>query len=186
LFFGSCDIKVKFGPKENFEMLAIAIVVVGLISRVVLHIPNFTPVIALALFGGAALSRRNAVILPVVVMAVTDLVLGVHSTMPFTWGSMILIALLGVWLRERKTTTHVALASIASAVLFFIITNLGSWLAMSLYPKTWAGLLECYIAAWPFFRNSLFSTLIFSVVLFGGYELLVARVKKTRWAARIL
>lgn len=168
-------------------MLAIALIVIGAVSRVVLHIPNFTPVIALALFGGAVLSRRSAVLLPVGVLAATDVILGLHATMPFTWSSMVLTALIGVWLRERKTYLNIVLSATASAVLFFVITNFGSWVVMpGMYSRSWAGLIECFVAALPFFRNMLLSTLLFSFVLFAGYELAAAGVRKTRWAARIL
>lgn len=167
-------------------MLAFALLVIGFVSRVILHIPNFTPVIALALFGGSHLPRRHAIVLPVVIMAVTDIILGVHATMPFTWGSMMLIAGLGVWLRERKTYLNIALTATASAVLFFVVTNFGSWLVMTLYPKNLAGLGECYIAALPFFRNLLLSTWVFSAILFGSYAFIAAGVRKTSWAARIL
>ena len=165
-------------------MLALAILILGLVSRVFVHMPNFTPVIALALFGGATLDRRTAVVLPVVIMALTDLVLGLHATMPFTWGSVMLIAVLGLRLRQRANFKNVALFSIASAVLFFLITNLGCWLTM--YPRNLAGLEACFVAALPFLRSTLVSTLMYSAVFFGGYEMAAAKIQKTRWAKILL
>ena len=161
-------------------MLASAILILGFVSRVFVHVPNFTPVIALALLGGATLNRKTAMVLPVAILALTDLVLGLHPTMPFTWGSVALIAALGSWLRGRQNIKNVTLFSIASAVVFFIITNFGCWLFM--YPRNGAGFEACFIAALPFFRSMLASTLIYSAVFFGGYEVAAARIRKTRWA----
>lgn len=160
-------------------MLAIVLIVIGVVSRLVLHLPNFTPVIALALFGGAYLHRRTALVVPIALMAASDLFLGWHDTILFTWGSMALIALVGRSLKSHKSILTVTAYSCVSAVLFFVVTNLGSWLVM--YPMTWAGLADCFIAAVPFFRMTLISTLVYSAVLFGGYELLVNPVRKTRW-----
>jgi hypothetical protein len=165
-------------------MLTLAIVVLGFLGRVLIHIPNFSPVIALALFGGAMLNRKTAVILPVALLAATDIILGLHNTMPFTWGSIIIIAVLGRLLSEHKNVKNIALFSVVSAVIFFIITNLGCWITM--YPLNLAGLQQCFIAALPFFNSTLVSTLIYSAVLFGGYAMLAARIQKTSLAKVLL
>ena len=161
-------------------MLAMGLIFLGVLSRLVIHLPNFTPVMAIALFGGATLNKRCAVIVPVVLMAISDVFLGFHDTILFTWGSAALIAVLGLWLRERKNFKNIALASLGSAVLFFVVTNFGAWL--SLYPRTLAGLQECFLAAVPFFRSTLVSTMLYSAVFFGGYEISAAAIQKTRWA----
>jgi len=165
-------------------MLAFGILFLGVVSRLVFHAPNFTPVIALALFGGVYLNKRQALYIPIALMAVSDLFLGMHAVVPFTWGSVLLISLIGLWARNHKSTANIAGAGLVSAVLFFIVTNFGAWLAM--YPLTVEGLQACYIAAIPFFRNTLASTLVYSVVLFGLYELVALRVKNTRLAPILL
>jgi hypothetical protein len=163
-------------------MLAIGILIFGIVSRLIVHIPNFTPVMALALFGGVYLKKDQAVLLPVLLMAVTDLFLGLHGTMFFTWGSVALIAVLGLGLRKNKNAATIAGFSLASALLFFVVTNFGVWLVSGMYPRTLAGLMSCYILAIPFFRHTLFSTVIYAFVLFGGYEVVAAQLKKTRLA----
>jgi hypothetical protein len=165
-------------------MLAVAILIVGVFSRLVLHAPNFTPVIALALFGGVYLKKRQALYVPIALLAVTDLFLGLHPTMPFTWGSILVISAIGIWLRSRKTTATVLGSSLFSAILFVVVTNFGAWLTM--YPHTAEGLRNCYIAAIPFFRNTLLSTLVYSAVTFGLYELIAQRVRNTRFSALLL
>lgn len=165
-------------------MLVIGLLILGIMSRVVIHVPNFTPVLALALFGGVYLSTRRALVMPVLLMVISDLLIGLHDTILFTWSSIILVSILGMYLRSRKTSLNIALGALTSAVLFFVITNLGAWIAM--YPKSLLGLQECFWAAVPFFRSTLISTLVYSAVLFGGYELLASWIQKTRWSKILL
>ncbi|MCC6758974.1 MAG: hypothetical protein IT395_05060 [Candidatus Omnitrophica bacterium] len=165
-------------------MLAILLLFFGVLSRLWFHVPNFTPVLALALFGGVYLSPRRALLMPLVLMIASDLLIGLHDTILFTWGSVVLISALGLYLRGRKSSKNIVLASLASAVIFFVISNFGAWIMM--YPKTWAGVAECFWAAVPFFRWTLLSTLIYSVALFYGYEVLAERIAKTRFAKALL
>jgi hypothetical protein len=104
---------------------------------------------------------------------VTDLILGFHNTMLFTWGSMLLVSGIGLFLRDRRSLMNVLGGSFLSAVVFFLVTNFGAWL--TLYPATMNGLKECYVMAIPFFRTTLLSTMAYSVVLFLGFELLLKR-----------
>ena len=159
-------------------MLAIALLVIGIFSRVIFHAPNFTPVLALALFGGMYLGRKQSLWMPLALMIVSDLIIGVHNMMLLTWGSILLISVLGYWQRERRTVGYVFGMSMVSAILFFVITNFGAWLVM--YPKTLEGFTQCYTLAIPFFRNSLASTLVYSGILFGVYEMIAVRVKETK------
>ncbi len=163
-------------------MLAIVLLIIGMIARFVVHIPNFTPVIALALFSGTYLKSRYSVILPVLFMVVTDSVIGFHDTILFTWGGVALIALMGHWLKRHKTASNTVMLSMSSAILFFIVTNFGTWLISGLYPMTLDGLKECFILAVPFFRATLISTLVYSAVLFGTYELAAKNLKSTKFA----
>jgi hypothetical protein len=162
-------------------MLALFLLILGIASRLVIHVPNFTPVLALALFGGVYLSPRRAVVMPLVLMMVSDLVIGGHNTILFTWGSVALISLLGFSIRSRKSFRNIAGMSVLSAILFFVVTNIGVWLMM--YPQTASGLQLCFLAAVPFFRDTLVSTLVYSFALFTGYEMLAQWVAKTRWAS---
>ncbi len=162
-------------------MLAICLLVLGIFSRLVVHSWNFTPVIALALFGGVYLKKKQwAIMLPLALFAVTDLILGFHQTMFFTWGSVVLIAAMGLWVKKNKNLKTVLGGGLASAVLFFVITNFGVWLTTGMYPMTIAGLSECFVLAVPFFRGTLAGTFVYGAILFGIYEMIAARVKDTR------
>lgn len=163
-------------------MLAILLILLGVSTRFLVHIPNFTPIMAIALFAGFYLSKRNALIVPLIMMAICDAFIGFHALVPFTWGSILLVSLLGSKLRDRKSVKTVALSSVGAAVLFYIVTNFGVWLLYPTYPKSMAGLVQCYIAAIPFFRGTLASTLIYTAVLFVAYEVVAAKLKSTRFA----
>ena len=165
-------------------VLALVLLVLGVLARFIPHAPNFTPVLAVALFGGAYLKRSQALLLPLVLMMITDMVLGFHPAIAFTWGSVLLISLMGIWLRERLNLRNAAIASVAASLLFFVVTNFGVWLAW--YPPTPAGLVSCFTMALPFYRDTLTSTLVYSVVLFGGYEFIAARIRPTKLAVVLL
>lgn len=159
-------------------MLAILLLAIGVFSRLIIHVDNFTPVIALALFGGVYLSRKQAIFLPIALFAITDIIIGFHKTMFFTWGSVLLIVLIGLAVRKKKNWATVLSGGIVSAVLFYIVTNFGVWMMTGMYPLTLAGLGECYVAAIPYFRSTLTGTLLFGAILFCGYEAMMALARK--------
>jgi len=142
--------------------------------------PNFTPLFAMALFGGACFSNRIAAFaVPLAAMLLSDLALGlirygtaVFPSMPFDYASFVLTVLLGCWVRRRQCSpVAIAGAALASSVLFFVVSNFGVWLQWHLYPKTLEGLVACYIAAIPLFKNALAGDAVFTLVLFGGFAL---------------
>jgi len=152
--------------------VAAGMILAAAASRLIPHPPNFTPIAALALFGGASISsKRAAILVPLGGLFLSDLVLGFYAITPVVYGSFALIVCLGFWLRGRQSVWRLAGATVASAVLFFVLTNFGVWLMDRLYPKTWIGLGECFVAALPFFRNTLLSDLFYSALLFGGLAL---------------
>lgn len=117
------------------------------------------------------LGWRLALWLPLAVMVVSDLIIGTHDTMPFTWGAFMLITLLGMSLRDVRNRWRVPLGALGSATIFFVISNFGVWLEGKMYAPTLAGLQECFVAALPFFRTTLLSDLAFSVLFFGAFAL---------------
>ncbi len=163
-------------------MVPFVFIVLGFLSRVIIHIPNFTPIIAIALFSGIYFKKTYSVLLPVLILIVSDLFLGVHATMPFTWGSVLLIAWIGDRMRGKNNFQNTFWVSVASSLLFFFITNLGVWLVSGLYPLGWNGLSECFILALPFFRNELLATLIYTFIFFSAYEAIKNRLAGTRFA----
>lgn len=175
--------------KINYSRLAIivSIVLAGALFRFVPHWPNFTPVAAMALFGGAYLGRKPlAFLIPFAAMFLSDLVLGFHSSMGAVYLAFGLTVIIGMMIRSRITAGNVMLASVSSSVLFYLITNFAAWLANPMYPDTFAGLIQSYIAGLAFFNNGAYGisfflnevvgTLLFSASFFGIYYLAEQRI----------
>lgn len=145
--------------------------------RLLPHPPNFAPIAAMALFGGAYFNKKSfAFAIPLLAMFLTDAIIGFYSYAWMVYISFALIVLLGIVMLKKVSVKNVVLASVTASVSFFVITNFGVWLLGTLYPKTPAGLMESYIAAIPFFQNSLIGDLFFSGVMFGVYELVKHKV----------
>jgi len=140
--------------------------------RLLPHPPNFAPIAAMALFGGAYFSKKWAAFLvPIAAMFVTDLILGFHATMWAVYLSFSLIVVIGLLMIKQKNINNIIFASVTSSVVFFIITNFGLWISTPYYEKTGLGLAACYTAAIPFFHQTLLSDLFFVGILFGLYHL---------------
>lgn len=141
-------------------------------SRVLPHPPNFTPIGAMALFGGAYFGNRLAAFaVPLGAMLLSDAVIGLHSGMALVYLCFAATVCIGLRLHARKSAARVASASLGSAILFYVVTNFAVWLGGHgrLYPMTFEGLVGCYVAAIPFFRNMVFGNFAYAVVLFGGW-----------------
>jgi hypothetical protein len=167
---------------NNARLAAIlSAILVAAALRLVPHPPNFTPIGAMALFGGAYFGRRSlAFAAPLGALLLSDAILGFHAGMPFVYGSVALVVLLGWAVAKRMTALTIAGAAVASSVLFFAVTNFGTWLTSGMYPQTLSGLAACYVAAIPFFQNTLAGDLLFSALLFGGFALLERLVPMLR------
>ena len=142
----------------------------GMLSRLIPHPWNATPVMAIAL------------LVPLALVAGSDALLGWHAVIPFTWGAFVLTGMLGWWLRGHARPGRVLTAAVSGSCLFFVISNFGVWLMEGMYPHTAAGLIECYAAAVPFFRNGLLGDLVYTAVLFGAYTLASGRLPSGRIA----
>ncbi|HAH58166.1 MAG TPA: hypothetical protein DCL86_08470 [Bacteroidales bacterium] len=162
--------KRGLSSKTIFVITAIAIAAA---FRIVPHWPNFTPVAAMALFAGATINRKwLAFMLPLAALFLSDLVLGFHSTIIFVYGAMILTVLIGSLLSKKLKTGNIAIATVSSSILFFLVTNFGAWMSGMLpYTRDFSGLMQAYIAGIPFFNTALAGDLFYSGVLFGSFIL---------------
>lgn len=151
------------------EILPVVFIIVSaVISRIIPHPPNFTPIGGIALFSGAYLVGFRSFLFPLLIMFVSDLFLGFHSTLAYVYISFVLIVLLGKLLKKKKSFLRLAATSILSSVLFFIITNFGVWQATNMYPKSTQGLVQSYLMGIPFFKNTLIGDLFYTFLLFYG------------------
>lgn len=152
--------------RPRFAVLT-AMILLAAIARLIPHPPNFTPVGAMALFGGACLAdRRLALLMPFAALFLSDLFLGLHILIPVVYASFALNVLLARWLRSRRTVITTVAVTLLGSVQFFVVTNLACWLLW--YPHTWEGLMTCYVAAIPFFQNTLYGDALFATALFGS------------------
>lgn len=171
---------------NNFWLIT-GLILAAVIFRVIsnqLAIFNFTPVIAIALFAGAKFKdNKAAIIIPVLTLFLSDVVLAYlnnydlfHNTILFTYGSLLLIILLGKLLNTDKLNIGKTIVlSLVSSLIFFIISNFGVWLFSNLYTLDVAGLIKCYVMAIPFNKFSWIGDLFFVSVLFGIYELVSSK-----------
>ncbi|MDR4987356.1 MAG: DUF6580 family putative transport protein [Bacteroidales bacterium] len=148
------------------------IIIFAALMRLVPHYPNFTPVAAAALFGGAHFGKRlSAFLIPLAALFISDLFLGFHHLMLPVYLSFALVVLLGTLMRNNIRIPYILGGSIAGSVLFFLITNAAVWLAVPVYPNTFQGLMTSYTMAIPFFHTSLLGDLFYNTVFFGGFYL---------------
>ena len=151
-------------------MIAYILITLGFFMRLIPHVPNIVPIAAIVIFAGAYLDKRIVPWLPLAIMALSDLIIGVHQTMFFTWGAFILIGFMATRLKDNRTMLNMFGGTVLAAIAFFIISNFGAWLVMKEYPLTANGLFVCYVRAIPFFRNALVSNVVFIFVFSGVYE----------------
>jgi hypothetical protein len=149
--------------------------------RLLPHLPNVSPVAAMALFGGAYFAdKRMAFLVPLLALFLSDLALGLHNSIIFVYAGFALTVAIGFLLKGKVTITNTAFATVVSSVLFFLLTNLGAWMTSGLYARSAEGLMQAYVAGIPFFQNSLLGNLVFVAVIFGGYHLLQKNVSSLR------
>lgn len=150
----------------SYLKIAIGVIVALSASRLIPHPPNFTSLLALSFYIPAVFGIK---FIPIVVLALlfTDLIIGFHSTMFFTMGSVVLIGIMSKYF--NKSISIRIFGALGGALIFYILTNFGVWLSGS-YSYTLVGLTNCYVLALPFFGYTLISTLLFSVIIESVYK----------------
>ncbi|HEX4229798.1 MAG TPA: DUF6580 family putative transport protein [Bryobacteraceae bacterium] len=171
--------------KTSSQSAALTLTVLAALARLVPHPPNFAPIGAAALFGGARLRGWQAYAVPLLAMLVTDPILnwmhGVHTLSVMTlviYGCFLVNVVLGrAFLRKTNSIPRIATVAVLGSLQFFVITNFFVWLgARDIYPPTSSGLVACYIAAIPFFAWTVLGDLLYSGVLFTVYALYTRRL----------
>lgn len=149
------------------------LIILGIVGRLLPHPPNFAPVMALGLFAGCYLGWGRGMIVALAAMLISNAIIGFYSwpIMLSVYGSMAAGGLIGGWVARNKSLKRVMSGALAASLLFYLVTNFAVWAAGTMYPKTFEGLIACYVAAIPFFKNSLLADLSYTAVFFGSYEL---------------
>lgn len=142
-------------------------------SRIMPHPSNFTPILAVAVFI-PYIMRNNLTAIPITLgaMLIGDLYWDFHSYMIWTYGAVVL----ATQLRFK----NVFVSGLTASIIFFIVTNFSVWLS-GYYGLTLAGLWACYVAAIPFFTNTLLGTLFYTGVFWVIYQ--VAKRVNMPWKA---
>lgn len=168
----------------RFSVITLLIVLAAL-SRLLPHPPNFAPIGGMALFGAAYYVRKAwAYLVPVAAMWISDLILNnvvyaqyfdhfvwFYSGSLFTYGAFALIVLMGTFTLRKVRVPQLLFSALGASVIFFAVSNFGVWLTSGMYPKSWGGLSACYVAAVPFFQNTVLGDLVYSAALFGLFEM---------------
>ena len=145
----------------NYLKISLGIFIVLAASRFIPHPPNFTSLIALSFYVPLFLGKRFIPVL-LVCFIITDIFIGFHETVFFTWGSVIFISLFS-YLFQKNIYLRIA-GVISGSLVFYIISNFGVW-SLGSYGYSLDGLLICYIAAIPFYTNTLISTILYSALI---------------------
>ncbi len=171
--------------KFNLRISVITLMILfAAFSRLIPHPANFAPIGAMALFGAAYFHQRYlSFIIPIISMWISDLVLNnivygqyfdhfvwFYPGFYWTYGAFILIGLLGFLLLKKVKIQNALVAGILSSIVFFIVSNFGVWASTTMYPKDFSGLMICYTAGLPFFKNTLLGDLVYTGILFGVFE----------------
>lgn len=161
--------------KLPYYLLAVAVV-----ARFLPHPPNFTPVGATAIYSGRYFNGWTRFLVPLLAMFISDIFLGFHWTMPFVYSAFLINIFLGMWIAKKPNVPKIMLATILSSVIFFSITNFGSWLTMPMYSKDLSGLIQCYILALPFAKWTFLGDITFVTIMFGLTEFINYKYKSRK------
>lgn len=162
-------------------ILSVVIILFISFTRLLPHPPNVSPITAIALFSGSTIGGISAFGIPLLIMFISDIFLGFHTTIPFVYGSFILVTLFGFVLKNKHRFQYYVIASLCSSLLFFVITNFGVWLTSPMYQKNINGLLLCYTMGIPFFRNTIIGDLSYTVGIFYGFKLIITTVQHLKF-----
>jgi hypothetical protein len=172
--------------KINLRFLVLTtLILLCAFSRIIPHMPNFSPLGAIGLFGAAHFSKKwQAFLIPIAATWLSDLfinnVIYAQYYPNFTWfyegfywqyGSYLLIALAGLLIFNKVNTKTVLGGALASTTIFFLISNFGCWIGSTTYLQNFGGLMTCYAAGIPFLKGTLLGDLFYSCVLFGTFAL---------------
>ncbi|WP_345952054.1 MULTISPECIES: DUF6580 family putative transport protein [unclassified Mucilaginibacter] len=190
--------KVKLSVPALILVIVASVISTGAMRLVSFYFPmlsNFTPMGALAIFGGAYFADKwKAALLTVVTLFLTDifinylytskLIIWYGNSALWLYGSLIIMIFIGS-LIKKVNVTNVLLASLASVAIHWLLTDIEPWLYSSYYDKGLLGYGESLLMALPFERNMLLADAIFGAILFGGFELIKAKFGAAKYGKQL-
>ena len=162
-------------PTLPMELL-LAVCLIGLVvaARTVPHAPNFSPIVAAALFAGTVFrSRALALVVPIAAMLLSDLVIGFEDwrIRAIVYAALVLPVILSVWGRQFRPIIALLPLAVSSSLLFFAASNFAVWAFSGMYAHDIGGLVQCYVMALPFLQNTVIGDLAWTAALFGSWWL---------------
>ncbi|OGH91184.1 MAG: hypothetical protein A2534_04375 [Candidatus Magasanikbacteria bacterium RIFOXYD2_FULL_39_9] len=153
---------------------AFLLIILGVSTRLLPHPANFAPIAAIALFAGIYLPKKFAIILPLVAMLVSDFLLGFYlwPVMVSVYLSFVITGFIGLGIQKQKKASTILGGTLLASILFFIITNGAVWAFGTMYTHNLNGLLQSYLMALPFFKNTLLGDLFYTGILVGSMEVI--------------
>tara|TARA_A100001011_G_C14310435_1_gene845307 strand:- start:3411 stop:3929 length:519 start_codon:yes stop_codon:yes gene_type:complete len=163
---------------RKIDYINISIVLILIFSRLIPHPPNFTPVIAVAVLSNYFF-KNIYISLSVLFLSLflSDLLIGLYTNMLLVYFAIFVVAV--IFFKNFKLVNYKNLffASLIGSLVFFLISNFGVWLLGSLYEKNLEGLVECYILAIPFFKNTFLSTIFYTYLTFFCLDFLKKKIE---------
>ena len=162
---------------NKYLITGIVIILLLALSRLIPHPPNFTPILGMAVFSGAIISKRIiAYLIPLSAMLLSDLYLGFHSSMPIIYFSLAVCVLIGTFIESRVSIINSLLSISLGVLVFFLITNLAVWYGSGMYEHSISGLMTCYFMGLPFVQNTFISSILYGMGAFLIYDLINKRM----------
>jgi len=176
----------KFNPRTLVLLLMIIIIgalrVIFNFNYAISPLANFSPVGAMALFGGAYFNKSwKAFAFPLLTLFISDFIL--HQTVfeayrngflyngwYWVYGAFALMTLAGRWIMRNVAVRTFLISALTCVFIHWIVTDLGVWIGSKMYAQTIAGFIECLVAAIPFEGRFLAGTLVYGVIMFGSFE----------------
>ncbi len=186
----------KINPRT--ALLILFIMLTGLLrvmsaGKLLSPIANFTPIGAMALFGGTYFTGKwKSYLFPLLTLFLSDMLMmqffyTAHSNgllyhgWYWTYGAFAIMVLIGQSVK-KVSFTNVVSAALAAALTHWIVTDFGVWLGGGsdistgkALTRDWHGFVQCYVQAIPFLKNMLLGNIIYSGILYGGFEILQKR-----------
>ena len=164
------------GNRKNIS-IALFIIALLALSRVIPHPPNFTPVLGMAVFSGAIISKRLiAYLIPLMAMLISDLYLGFYASMPVIYFALAICVLIGTFIESKVSILNSLLGISMGVLVFFLITNFAVWYGSTMYEPSFSGLMTCYFMGLPFVQNTFISSIIYGMGAFLIYNIINKRI----------
>jgi hypothetical protein len=177
---------IKFNPRTGVLLIFISIIatvrVIFNFNHDISPLANFSPIGAMAIFGGAYFNRKwKAFAFPLLMLFISDFILHqtvfktyssglLYSGWYWVYGAFVLMTITGRWLLKTVTVNRFLVSVLVCVFIHWIVTDLGVWIGSKKYAQDLSGFMACLINAIPYELRFLSGTLVYGIILFGLFE----------------